>query len=312
MLMIKFAIICNRVKLFKHLTLPVCLLLFLTSDYPGMAATTIVYTPSELIVEGFPQEGNTAGYLPFYNVLHGPFTARYQQVILASEFGGKAGYIRGIGFRCDGPGEDAGIVSSNLQVSFSTTTATSVTLSRIFAQNIGPDEALFWGPREVSLGLHRSPFGPPHSFSAALAADQPFYYDSRNGNLLLEIKNFAGYQTWRVSVDAHTHTSDGAQIRSVYARDVNAVEGSNPQSGFVMAIYLDIPPPSLLVERLAANYFQIKWRSSYTNFVLQSTTNLVLPNWQAVSEAKQELSGFFYHRTLNTNTARFFRLLKQP
>ena len=291
--------------------LVIVLALFLsTMETP--AAIETFYTPSELIENEFPQEGNTAGYLPFYNVLHGPFTARYQQVILGSEFGGKAGYVWGIAFRCDGAGEDSGIVSSNLQVSFSTTTATASTLSRIFGQNIGPDETVIWGPGPFRLGLHRSPFGPPHPFTAELEAERPFYYDSRNGNLLMEIKNFAGYQTWRVSVDAHTHTGDGAQLRSVYARDVNAVEGSNPQSGFVMAIVLDIPPPSLLVERLAANYFQLKWRSSYTNFVLQSATNLVLPSWQAVSEAKQELSGFFYHRTFNTNTARFFRLLKQP
>ncbi len=73
---------------------------------------------------------------------------------------------------------------ANVQVELSTTSAQPDGLSATFSQNVGHDDAVvFSGP----LHLQTSGFGP---FQAHIFLQQPFYYDPRMGNLLLDVRNY--------------------------------------------------------------------------------------------------------------------------
>jgi hypothetical protein len=199
-------------------------------------------------------EGNSSGG---GFVVLGGFSARYQQVYDASVFGAlgtEGGYIDAIGFRADGPlGYVYGSIISNLTVSFSTTTREVDSLSTSFADNVGPNDTVAFGPGRFAFVSGSSPNPGPNPFHPALnllTLDRPFYYDPSAGNLLLDVRDYSGAYTLSPGLGREPAPFDGVQYSwdgtsSVMAYDVNSSSGVASTFGLATWFVAEpIPEPS--------------------------------------------------------------------
>jgi hypothetical protein len=152
----------------------------------------MITVPRGLIATDGPDNG---GY-PF-NIE--PFflsSLRYLQLFPADEFTGVPIAITGLAFRPDrehgGPFKS---VLPNVQISLSTTSRQPDELRARFADNIGADETVVHtGPLLLS-GSFSGPHRGPLAFDIVIPFTAPFLYDPRNGNLLLDVRNFSGGST---------------------------------------------------------------------------------------------------------------------
>jgi|ERR1043166_2837443 hypothetical protein len=122
---------------------------------------------------------------------------RSQQVYGASQFSSIAqggGWIDAILFRVDaGSYLGAAATATNIQINLSTTTKAPDGLSPTFAQNVGADDKVVFGPTGLTLIGGGSIGGGPQPFGELkISFNTPFYYDPTAGNLLMDVRNFAG------------------------------------------------------------------------------------------------------------------------
>jgi hypothetical protein len=122
---------------------------------------------------------------------------RYQQLYEASDFGSLTDpeLVTQIAFRPDG--EIGGSFTSTLtdiQINLSTTSA-SAALSNVFANNVGPDEAVVYSGALSLSSNSTGPVGGPKEFDIVITLQTPFLYDPSAGNLLLDVRNFDGGAT---------------------------------------------------------------------------------------------------------------------
>jgi hypothetical protein len=140
-------------------------------------------------------EGNNRSSTPFSG---GSFHYRYQQVFAASQFSGivqGGGWINGMILRSDG-GESLGgpgYSIQSLQINFSTTSKLPDSLSSTFADNVGPDDTIVFGPANRGAGALYETGSSPQPFYElqAIRFSTPFFYDPLQGNLLLDIRKDA-------------------------------------------------------------------------------------------------------------------------
>jgi len=142
-------------------------------------ATTMVVVP----FFDTTTEGNDNNGFPF-NI--GNSSMRYQQVYGATDFvlGGVATpqNITQIAFRPDASA--GGAFSSTLlsiQIDLSTTSKAPDGLSTTFADNVGANDTVVFGPA-----------AGPKAFDIVVNLSTPFLYDPTKGNLLLDVRNFSG------------------------------------------------------------------------------------------------------------------------
>jgi hypothetical protein len=111
-------------------------------------------------------------------------SVRFQQVYSSSDFRPDDNLqwkITEIRFGAGLAGRD--FTLPNVEISFSTTQKVPDGLSSLFAENIGPDSTtVLSGPLQLS-----APVGAEYNLHIRL--QQPFVYDPRAGNLLLEVRN---------------------------------------------------------------------------------------------------------------------------
>lgn len=157
-----------------------------------------------------------------------PVPVRYQQVFDASQFLAampSGGFITQASFSSDFYCCDICSTVSNVQVSFSTTAASSSSLSPVFAQNEGADQTL------VFSGLLR--FGSGSGYSEHVPFSSAFFYDPRQGNLLMEVKNFTGDDDpCRDPIHGRFPGLDAAYGSAIPSGVVFAT-GANTETGFV-------------------------------------------------------------------------------
>ena len=193
------------------LIVAMCLALFagvIAPDRTGLvpkadAASLVVVVPNALAsVEGSINNG-----LPF-NISPGT-SARYQQVYAASEFSAlhEPMLITKIRFRPDAAVGSFSATLPDIQINLSTTHSGPNSLSTTFTNNIGPDDTVVFprGPLALSSSA-TGPVGGPKTFDIVITLATPFLYDPTQGNLLLEVRNFAGGFTSQF--DAHFSSSD--------------------------------------------------------------------------------------------------------
>jgi PEP-CTERM motif-containing protein len=120
---------------------------------------------------------------------------RYQQVYDASQFSGPQ-LITGIRFRPEAEVGFGGAFSSTLpsiQINLSTTGRAVDALSATFADNVGLDDVIVFGPGALTLSsLFSGPPGGPKAFDITIPLTTSFAYDPSRGNLLLDVRNFGG------------------------------------------------------------------------------------------------------------------------
>jgi hypothetical protein len=174
--------------------------------------------------------------------------ARFQQVYdasLFSELPPEGGFIRQIIFRTDLPtGGEFWTTLSNIEVVLSTTQLEPDGLNGIFSANLGPDATTVIGPGPLRLEGAWAPNPPGQAEPWSILFDlpnSPFYYNPSAGNLLLDIRNFAGGITSPFdAVDVF-----GDSVSSVFATGNPLPETGNTSTvGFVTYIaVIPVPEP---------------------------------------------------------------------
>ena len=176
------------------------------------AADTVIVVPN---AQEF-SEGNSNNGFPF-NLPPGN-SIRYQQVYAAADFSGlhTPMLINEIRFRPDASiGGAFASLLPEIEISLSTTQRTPGSLSTTFADNVGPDDTIVFarGPIVLSSSV-TGPVGGPKAFDIVVTLTTPFLYDPSQGNLLLDVRNFAGGFTRQF--DAHFVDGDSIARAAVF------------------------------------------------------------------------------------------------
>jgi hypothetical protein len=189
-------------------------------------------------------EGNSTGDAPFGG---GPF--RYQQVFDASQFSSinlAGGWINGMILRADGGSVLGGPGYSvpSLQINFSTTSKLPDGLSSTFAQNVGADDTVVFGPALRGVGALYVNGSSPQPFYElqAISFSNPFFYDPLRGNLLMDIRNNSG-GTGSGAFDAELTSGDA--ISSVIGFSDSQTAFYNGSYGLIFDFQVTpVPEPS--------------------------------------------------------------------
>lgn len=193
--------------------------------------------------------GNSSASVPFHMALGN--SARYQQVYDASEFssfGPGGGLITHLAFRVDnGSGASFDTIIPDIQINLSTTSRTPDGLSTVFAENIGLDNTIVYERGALSIGS--SGPGNPAAWEVVIPLSTAFYYQPSAGNLLLDVRNFAGGMT--SFFDGRELIGDS--VSSVYAftgdgsGSVGSLSGNRLTFGFANLIqFTPVPEPGTL------------------------------------------------------------------
>jgi hypothetical protein len=237
----------------RELTLFGAVALFLGAS-PAPGATVVV--PNSLATV----EGNINNINPFSLATHSITDVRYQQVYDASEFSalGSQAYITAITFRPDATAGQkfASTTLSDIQINLATTSAGVDALSDTFADNPGSDDTVVVPRGALSISSDfTGPAGGPKDFDVVIPFDTPFLYTPANGNLLLDVRNYASEaSTFFDAVDVDVD----AVSRQFNANEVGAAQAdANDSYGLVTQFTWEpVPEPSsgiLLLSLLAAS-----------------------------------------------------------
>ncbi len=261
----------------KLVSMAALLLLTCTADYAQFVISVVVPNNRASI------DGTSGSGLPFANRA----SVRSQQVYDASQFSAineDGGWIKWISFRIDGECRHSfGTDVASLQINLSTTSKVPDGLSSIFAENVGTDDIIVFGPGSVSLVEGCSPGTSPEPFGMLIRFTTPFYYNPDNGNLLMDVRNYSGGTDPGMDtglIDGELTAGDS--ISQVDATDVNASSGIVFSFGLVTRFEI-WPNPKLNVE-LQTNSVVLSWAANPESFVLQTTPFLLpQPSWQPVT-----------------------------
>ncbi len=159
-------------------------------------------------------EGNSSNGLPFNITAIAVTSERYQQVYGSSAFGDTPILITGIDFRPDGTfGSAFSSTIPSIQIDLSETSAAVDALSLTFANNVGADDVTVFPESSLSLSsTDTGPAGGPEAFDIHIQFTTPFLYDPTSGNLLLDVRVFAGASTTQFDAD----DTNGDVISRVY------------------------------------------------------------------------------------------------
>ena len=174
-----------------------------------LAALAVLFVPSLALADAIVApgaltsvEGTYSNFYPFGIDAINPLnqgaldSQRYQQAYDASVFGGLSGpvTIEGIGFRPDAQyGSAFATTLSDIQINLSTTPLSLDALTGTFASNVGIDDTIVVNRGALSLtSSFTGPAGGPMAFDIYIPLDTAFVYDPTAGNLLLDVRNYAG------------------------------------------------------------------------------------------------------------------------
>jgi len=183
-------------------------------------------------------------------------SARFQQVYSASAFDQllpQGGWITGVSFRANTPfdgTQPVGVVANirDIQINLSTTSQLVDGLSPVFAENVGLNDQVVYGRGPLQLSLSTSgSFPQPFSVPIPLT---PFFYQPGAGNLLLDVRTFAGYPpppppTFGTPfMDAEDRLGDFVSVASSF-ESVFAESGRIGTGGFITRFeVIPVPEPS--------------------------------------------------------------------
>ena len=118
---------------------------------------------------------------------------RNQQVYDSNQFPLGQIRIRELRFRPDSVyGQAFGTTIQNIQINMSTTTHSSDALSSVYAENVGPDDAVVVSGAISVSSSFTGPTDGPKDFDIVVRLSQPFLYNPAAGNLLIDVRNYSG------------------------------------------------------------------------------------------------------------------------
>lgn len=187
-----------------------------------------------IVPEGFLiREGDSAQNQPFNWSLGSSF--RYQQVIEDSQFfsiRSAGGFITDFQLRMDSPlGHPFTATFQSIQINFSTIPRAPDSLSPVFAENVGVDDAVAFGPGPLHWAASYSSGSAPQAWEPAMHTHltTPFFYNPNAGNLLMDVRVFTSAMTSPMDGEARV----GDPISSVLASSVGAASGTPSTFGFI-------------------------------------------------------------------------------
>jgi PEP-CTERM motif-containing protein len=196
-------------------------------------------------------EGNTNNGYPFSIGDFGLTSQRYQQVYAASDFP-ESLVITAISFRPDAffGNPFTSTTLPSIQINLSTTSAAPDALSTTFADNVGlNDETIVFerGPLTLSSS-DTGPIGGPKDFDITIVLTSAFFYNPSLGNLLLDVRNFAGGTT--TQFDAHDAFGDPLSRGFTVSGNVLSDTADFVESGGLVTMFstqaMAVPEPSTL------------------------------------------------------------------
>ena len=218
-----------------------CVGMMLLCIPPAARAATVV-VPNSLA----NTQGDFGNGFPFNIAAFSQTSMRYQQVFAGSQFSALGGpqSITAIAFRTESIAPAFVSTLSNVQINLSTTAATPDGLSSAFANNVGANNTVVFGPGPLPLSSASSG-GPPHSFDVIIALQTAFAYDPSAGNLLLDVRNFGGGSSQQF--DAVASTSDSISRVFTTSSNVNSPTGQPDSIGLIARFTtVALPEPSTL------------------------------------------------------------------
>jgi hypothetical protein len=225
---------------FGRLTLLGALLL-LGAINPAHAIVPTVVVPNSARTT----EGDSNNSWPFNR--DGAGSQRYQQLYVASQFGG-GGLITQLVFRPDAfAGSAFTSTLPDIQIDLAYSSAADDGLSSTYANNITAGDTIVFA--RGSLALSSAFTGPPNGpkdFDIIITLTTPFLYNPALGNLLLDVRNFGAGST--TSFDAVSPLGDG--VSRVYNQNVNDPTGTLDSTGLVTGFVI-VPEPSSVALLLA-------------------------------------------------------------
>lgn len=255
----------------------------------------------------------TETFFPFFLQQIQMSSMRYQQVYNASVFSNvppECIYVSTLtffeGFTQQGL---TSLTITNMQINLSTTQRAADGLSTNFAENIGPDDTVVFGPG-------------PHVFDGVVSGSRfpiqlnpPFRYNPATGNLLLDVRIFNGAGPVAINLprlEAFNSLTD--ESSRVWATNVTDGIASGADTAGLDTVVQFSPVPSLVIyttgtNNTPTNYIVVDWPSEPTVFRLQQSAKLgtgVI--WQTVSNITIPR---YYFPLESAGSAGFYRLIWQ-
>lgn len=245
-------------------------------------------------------------------------TSRYQQVYAAAMYRtyglpAEGAFLNSISFRSACTAR-SGWAATNLQINASTTVRGPDSLSRNFAENVGPDDfkVLFKRPQlTVSTSGQCS-----SSQDLAGRLDASFFYNPSKGNLLLDFRNHGTrYGTGPMGPTPdqgrlETSARGDDWVSRAYADSVDATQAELVDTVGIYTEMIWVPIPKLRVLN-QTNEMVLRWETNPREFRLQTTDSLQgQPSWKDFVGEVDEDSDW---RTVripapSLKTAAYFRL----
>lgn len=167
---------------------PVCVAGAIGLVLSGLAAVPaqaqVIVAPNAF---GATNGGGQANTAPFNNI------SRYQQIYAASQFSALSGpeLITQIAFRPSVQQNAFTYTDLSIQFDLSTTKETVASLSPTFAANVGSNDQVVYSGALTFTSAGTPGGGAAGPFDAVVTLTTPFLYDPTQGNLVLDIRNFA-------------------------------------------------------------------------------------------------------------------------
>jgi hypothetical protein len=212
----------------------------------GSPTTTVV--PKALSsVEGSDNNG-----FPFWPLGASPPSMRYQQVYASTDFSALSpagALITHIAFRADAEAPAFSFTVPSVQVNLSTTSTAPDGMSTTFANNVGADDTVVFGPAPLTLSSSIGPAAGPKPFGIVIALATPFYYNPASGNLLFDVRSRGG--STDISLDAQNTLGDaiGRQYSSITVGTLDSPIASTlvPSLGLITQFTtIAVPEPATL------------------------------------------------------------------
>jgi hypothetical protein len=231
-------------------------------------------------------DGNDGSRLPFLtqnseSAYYGP--VHFQQVYAASQFSQiptNGAYLTHITFRqnCASGGSRRVF---NLAVRLSTTSKTPDHLSAIFAENIGADESMVYGPTNYIPpgGVGPCPSVDTFLHGQYIGLTTPFYYEPKKGNLLMDIQHGGtSWDTFYTNYKLDAHSIDNDSISCIAAYSLQATNAEITSTMGLITAFSFYPTPALGIRRETNNIvltwpinpemtFQLQWTDRIGGFV---------------------------------------------
>jgi hypothetical protein len=180
-------------------------------------------------------------------------TLRYQEVHGSADFYGygfdyQGGWITKISFQSVG---DEYIMPQlgNIEIRLSTTTtAGPSSLDPVFANNVGANEVVAFGPGPLIFDPP-GPVGPNYpggGWGPSVTLQHPFFYRPSDGSLLMEVRNSqglgpVGYYSGLYSLASFNNASDS--VSAMYSYNVNATTADTVSTKGLLALFHITPVP---------------------------------------------------------------------